>query len=427
MKKLYILLTLFCNVLSIAILGQNNFEVIPFPDSLEITSLAINEQGDLFVSTATGNGINDGIFRSQDNGQSWQCVYDFGASRNSWSVKINQYGEIYAIANFSIDGGSLIKSIDNGDTWISHAIPEGGGTHNRRLFLTEIDTLFISQSYSGGASLLRSTNDGIDWDTLFQTTGHSGEFINDLAIAENGDMFISLFGYFEICGGVYKSTDNGLTWQFMGLQSHQVTDLEYNSSGDLFISSRGSFDPTGGIYAIYHDQDTISPVFISTGTSGLVINSSDNIFAGNNWQNGIFHSADGLTFEFITPVMPGNCAISNLYPDSEQYLYATMEGTSVISRSIAPTITSIKIKPLRKQVGIFFNPYTNILNAVITDISDEKCFYQVFDCYGRIYVIGSMVINSDTFEIPLPVLSNGIYYLRIVSKDIQFSGKFLIK
>ena len=426
MIRLYILLTLFCNLLITSIWGQNNFEVIPFPDSLEITSLAINEQGDLFVSTATGNGIHDGIFRSRDIGQSWECIYDFGASRNSWGVKINQDGGIYAIANFSIDGGSLIKSIDNGDNWVSNAIPEGAGTHNRRLFIKGVDTLFVSQSYSGGARLLRSTNDGIDWEALFETTGHTSEFITDLAISENGDMFISLFGYFEICGGVYKSTDNGLTWQFLGLQSHQVTDLEYNSLGDLFISSRGSFNPVGGIYIIYHDQDTISPVFVSTGTSGLVINSSDDIFAGNNWQNGIFHSTDGLTFEFITPVMPENCAISNLYLDSEEYLYATMEGTSVISKSIDPTTTSVKIKPIRKQVGIFIDPFTNVLHAFINDIPNNKYNFQIINSNGKVSIVGSLNIHSDTFEIPLPGLSKGIYIIRIFSKDIQFSEKFLI-
>lgn len=426
MKKCHIFIALVINLLTIVVFGQNNFEVIPFPDSLEITSLAINEQGNLYVSTATGNEINDGIFRSQDNGQSWQCVYDFGVSRNSWSVKIDQSGAIYAIANFSFDGGSLIKSIDNGSTWLSHAIPEGSGTHNRRLFITGNDTLFISQSYSSGARLLRSTNDGEYWETLFETTGHTSEFITDLAISENGDMFVSLFGYFEICGGVYKSTDNGSTWQFIGLQSHQVTDLEYNSIGDLFISSRGSFDPTGGIYVIYHDQETISPVFISTGTSGLVINSSDNIFAGNNWQNGVFHSADGLTFEFITPVMPDNCAISNLYLDSEEYLYAIMEGTSVISKSIDPTITSNKNRSVRKLVGVYFDPSTYMLHAFINEIYNKKCYFQVMNSNGMISVQGCMNINSNTFEIPLPDLSIGIYFLRIISNDIQFSGKFLI-
>ena len=111
MKKCHIFIALVINLLTIVVFGQNNFEVIPFPDSLEITSLAINEQGNLYVSTATGNEINDGIFRSQDNGQSWQCVYDFGVSRNSWSVKIDQSGAIYAIANFSFDGGSLNQLI----------------------------------------------------------------------------------------------------------------------------------------------------------------------------------------------------------------------------------------------------------------------------------------------------------------------------
>jgi hypothetical protein len=57
--------------------AQDFWELMPFPDSLTITCLAVNQQGDIFVGTNTLTAY-DGVFRSQDAGQTWELVLDMG-------------------------------------------------------------------------------------------------------------------------------------------------------------------------------------------------------------------------------------------------------------------------------------------------------------------------------------------------------------
>lgn len=393
--------------------SQMSFEMLPFPDSLKTWAIAINSEDDIFALTTTGE--NDGILRSLDGGYSWQFVYHTSLSPRD--IKIRTNGEIYALA-FSQDS-SLLKSSDNGETWIKKFLPYE--VYQQKIFLYGTDSIFISQSKSNGVRLLRSINDGMDWDTIFETSLHAGEMLTDLAIDSNGDMYISLFGFWETSGGVYKSADNGLTWQFLGLLPSQITDLEFNSSGDLYISSRGP-----GICVIDHGSDVIRLVR-SAFASGLVINSGDDIYAGSIVQNGIFHSSDGQSFELITPVMPGDCPISALYLDSEEFIYAIMEDTPYIAKSTVSTVTSSKAKLYYEQAGIYIDTEGNALKAFLKHTSNEKCSYRIIDCCGKTTASGEGFIDSSTLEIQLPVLGNGIYFLQLVTGSSQISGKFLIR
>lgn len=393
--------------------SQMNFEMLPFPDSLKTWAIALNSDDDIFAITTTGE--NDGILRSLDGGYSWQFVYQTGYLHPR-DIKIRTNGDIYALA-FSFDDSSLLKSSDNGETWIKKFLPYE--VSQQKIFLYGTDSIFISQSKSNGVRLLRSINDGMDWDTIFETSSPVAERLTDMAIGSNGDMYICLFGFWETSGGIYKSVDNGLTWQFMGLQPSQIADLEFNSSGDLYISGGP------GIYVIDQGSDVIR-LLHSAFASGLVINSGDDIFAGSMGQNGIFHSSDGLSFGMISPVMPGYCTISALYLDSEEFIYAIMEDTPYIAKSTVSTVTSSKTKLFYEQAGIYIDTEGNALKAFLKHTSNEKCSYRIIDCSGKTAASGEVFIDSNTLEIQLPVLGNGIYFLQLVTGSSQISGKFLL-
>jgi hypothetical protein len=160
--------------------------------------------------------------------------------------------------------------------------------------------------------------------------------------------------------------------------------------------------------------------------SGLVINSGDDIFAGSIGQNGIFHSSDGQSFGMISPVMAGDCPISALYLDSEEFIYAIMEDTPYIAKSTVSTITSSKAKLFNEQAGIYIDTEGNALKAFLKHSSNGKCSYRIIDCCGKTAASGEGFIDSNTLEIQLPVLGNGIYFLQLVAGSYQISGKFLI-
>ena len=275
-KTFLALLVLIC-VLAVKSFSQDYFEPIYLPDSLDVYDLAVNEQNDLFVTVHSIYTNNSWILKSSDNGQTWQTVYEyiFGPAG---VIKINSEGTIYALAEYDWQESSLIKSIDNGQTWTYLHVPADNNFSNSGLYFQGDDTLFVAQSNSLKNRLLRTTDEGSNWDTIF-THINSSEFITSLAIKSN-TMYLSLSGFFENTGGVYKSNDNGTTWNLMGLFSNMVNDLSFNSTGDLFISTLGRNDPAG-LYAIYANDEFISPVFTGPSLTKLTINEGDDIFAGN--------------------------------------------------------------------------------------------------------------------------------------------------
>lgn len=403
------------------IYSQMAFELLPFPDSLSVSAIAVNNEGHIFVTTCC-SFTDDGIFRSIDGGQSWECLVASSGIQDFRDIKISPDGEIYVIANVAEGDSALLKSTDNGETWIKSIIPGGGPADNQKLFLTSGDTLYVSQT-SNGARLLKSINGVIDWEILYPNSGYTSEMITDLAIDENGDIFISLYGFLMGTGGVYKSDNYGMTWDILGLISHQVTDLEFNDNGDLLISDRGSDTPIGGIYIIYNGSEEITLLNASAGTSGMVINSGGDIFAGDNFQNGIYHSIDGQTFEFITPVMPGDCPISKLYLDSQQYLYAIMSDMPSIARSLLSTITASEKNIFDNQFRVYFDPVQNVLDVYLN--RNEQSQYIITDYSGRIIDEGN-TMTGNYFQIPLPYLNTGLYIIHVYNMKFTGSAKFIL-
>ncbi|HBZ68082.1 MAG TPA: hypothetical protein DEO70_14710 [Bacteroidales bacterium] len=239
MKKLCYSILLFFFLFT-RISAQDYWKLLPFPDSVNITCLAVTGQGDIFVGTNTTTAY-DGVFCSHDEGQTWELALDMGEN-GPISIAINKSGAIFVLG--SGVGWHLTKSTDNGVTWESLSIPDYGS--KVKIVTQGDDTLFVSQWASDGGRLLKSENGGVDWSLVFATELHVSEYISDIAIGPNGDIYISLSCFSPDMGGVYKSTDGGITWEFLGLENHQVKDVEVNEQGDLFAGVYYDFLEGGG-------------------------------------------------------------------------------------------------------------------------------------------------------------------------------------
>jgi len=412
MKKtilLILFLAQFCNRIE----AQDFWKTLPFPDSIDVACLAVNSQGDIFVGSAQ-QYVTNGIFRSTDSGQTWTMVLNT-ANFQIYSIAINEFGHIYA----SIGGFDLFRaSYDNGNSWNNINLPINGGIS--KIYCINQDTLMLGSGLNDGAILLRSPDRGITWDTLFMTENHTSEFVSDIAISGNGDIYISLMCYFPDMGGVYKSTDNGNSWEFVGLLSHQVMDVEINSFGDVFIGVFCDFDiGGGGIYALYHDSLEIHECLFGPFINGLVVNSANDIYAGSGMPDGIIQSLDiGLTFEFQNSGLPPGPK-GKLFKDSKDYIYALPDAPSNrIYRTVEPTFTSIYDifrKNSNAQIEICPNPVHEILQGFLplAKISNDEHFITLIEPSGKILIHKLIDLKENSFQINVNFLKPGLYFLII--------------
>ena len=238
---------------------------------------------------------NDNIYAGQSG--SWWGIYKSTDYGNSWTITDSEYvaarsmltspeGYIYV----GDDDGSFIRSTDSGNSWVvisitdkpitSIAVLDSGkifvSTHGRSLF-SSFDygnswTQILSPNlFYGIESIVADTNDylyaehsekisrstdlGISWELVGFIPSYPEEPV--LSIDESNNLY---YGYH----GLYKSTDQGITWSYMGGPSYIRSICSINNK--IFL---GTYD---GIYR--YDPD-IAP---------YVGNNYLPLHIGNKWQ-----------------------------------------------------------------------------------------------------------------------------------------------
>lgn len=229
-----------------------------------VYKLVVNEDGHIFA-LISGNGTGDhlaapALFRSTDLGNTWELIFNLGDQ-----IVIDSSGNIF------IGGSSLYVSRDNGDTWI---LQNEIATYS--LVLTSNDHLLAVF----GNGIQMSTDDGSTWNYIGSPETY-GMGIGPLVVNSRDDIFV------ETYSNVVRSTDNGSTWE-------PILDILFkgyifiNSNNDIFYSyfDKGIYRSTdnGNTWDIINEG--LSDLFLST----IAFDSANNVYLGNG--EGIFKSSN---------------------------------------------------------------------------------------------------------------------------------------
>jgi len=263
----------------------------------------IRYKGSIYVA------INDnGLYRSIDNGDSWSFVdvgYDWSIDRleihkdeilaatsgklfksgdgvnwtennfeGSFVKKIQSDGENIYIATLI---GGVIKSIDDGITWTN--LSDGAISEGVEAFEKNGDILYASKNDNSG-TLYKSTDDGINWE---QITVESGKWINGIYAGNDGI-------YLNLTDNILFSPDNGSNWADItnGLTGHRISQLYYYND-ILFANANGQVFTTIDNGANWKSSQNYISGFNCT---ALYVNES-NIFIGM-WGGGVARNTINL-------------------------------------------------------------------------------------------------------------------------------------
>ncbi len=185
MKKQYYLITILFFVFLNQMYSQDFWEQLYFPDSSSIFSITVDNQQKIII------GSGSGVYRSIDNDNNW--VFLGLKHYIIHSVAVNNNGDLYAGASAApqFDDG-LFRSTDNGETW-EKVLPDIGVYGNVMKILPLGDTILASLWDANGAQLIQSTDNCQTWNLKFFTE-NSNEFISDIIKTTTGNMYISLKG-----------------------------------------------------------------------------------------------------------------------------------------------------------------------------------------------------------------------------------------
>lgn len=249
--------------------GNSWKKIMPDIEDAEVYGIYITEDDHIWL----GTNFQGRIYLSTDSGETWENKRNGYDTGECWA-----FGESKDGVLFAGDGQyyKLFRSTDYGDNW------EFSATLRPLVFATDSNNIVYAGTQDG---LFGTTDNGITWA--------QNNFLKDIPVAtiliDNENNIYCGTGYYDNGNGVYLSTNDGVSWEHLGLDSMIVLTLEFDSEGTLFAGTKdnGLFKTTdkGQTWSQHTNGLYQKQVF------RLEINSNDDIFIGSE-EEGVFRSTD---------------------------------------------------------------------------------------------------------------------------------------
>jgi photosystem II stability/assembly factor-like uncharacterized protein len=270
-------------------------------DKLKIQTVAMIPQNEKIIFVGTGNGL----FRSQDEGETWQSLHDGLRDENIRALALSP-----SVPNMIYAGTSkgIFLSEDGGDHW-TEWFEESSGLSNmdiQDLIIHPEKPELLFAATSGG--LFVSRDEGDTWELTFEGSLSTGS--RDVRFIRFSSQANSL--YIGTASGIFKSSDGGKRWdkKWEGALPSPLALLSLDTDPEFIYA--GTPD---GLYKSYnrgitwiHDTtsdeavrhlvvDPKNSTHIYMGTARHFFVSPD---GGDTWDPLEFEEANGATLDSLT-------------------------------------------------------------------------------------------------------------------------------
>jgi len=141
-------------------------------NDIENNGIAVNDQLGVFVTDIIGGTPGGGIYRSLDNGNSWQKVINLSAN----SIMVANDQSIYSSVYYEPYHSGILNSSDDGSTWLD--ISSGLDLEKTIISFTQ-DKLGYVYAGSYGGGLYRSRN------PITEISKEYKDIISGLSLSQN--------------------------------------------------------------------------------------------------------------------------------------------------------------------------------------------------------------------------------------------------
>jgi photosystem II stability/assembly factor-like uncharacterized protein len=340
---------------------------------LDIRSLTVNVNGDLFA------GSRSGVFRSSDDGATWTPA-NSGLPYTANDLAVNASGHLFAAIGPQQGYGGVFRSTNNGDSWTIIGLKD---TAIRNIAVQPASGhIFVVTEL--GEGVFRSTNNGATWVAIKSGLPENcATSTFPIVSRSNGDLYV----VFDCEPGMYRSNNNGDTWAYIRMEGifAYVHSLAFNSNGHLFAGTSG--------LGVFRSTDNGSH-WTSTGLTGkfvpsLAVNSVGILFAGTN-ADGVFRSSQTTVHVKQTENrLPSAFALEQNYPNP-------FNPTTVIGYNL-PKDTRVKI--------VVFDLFGRVMKTLV----DEK------------KSTGTYKIEFDATDLP-----SGVYFYQLQTREFSQTKKLIL-
>lgn len=292
-----------------------------------VTSLVIDPTNPQIVYAGIYGTGSSGVFKSTDGGDNWTSMVNGMGTKNVRALAIAPTTPLTIYAG--LDSFGIYKSTDGGAIWS----PINNGLTETRIVALAIDSANPSTVYAAGANngVFKSIDSGIHW---FSTPGPGSGVLCLITDPVNTSTV-----YAGRTNSVDRSTDGGLTWDYIG---------------------QGISDPTLAPAVNALVIDPTAPAKIYAGSSRGIFKTTDS--ANSPWVA----SNTGLTSTFIAAMAIDWSKPSIVYAGTSNGVYKSensgntwkplnkgLIGTRTLCLAIHPAIPSIVYTGLGDSSNLF--------------------------------------------------------------------------
>lgn len=422
MKKLLIIgsnliLIFFSNICS----SQDYWELVNSPDSVNIFDIAVDTEGRIYLACPFSEGNLTGIFRSDDNCETWQrkvagMETSYGHTR---SIAIDNDG------NLIVGGNSRIfRSSNHGENWLEvyHAYP-GAYIFNQAAF--GYDSIFLV----GGAKdkgIIRSGDNGLNWQPVLDFNDYEPiyeEVTTGICFGPDGNIYACSRTYVGGYGSVYISEDLGFTWSVFfndGISGFQ--SIGFDQNGKLLVGTYG------GLYRFDFQLENWEFLTYNMVPVEMLMIGDSSIYLACDYESGgvagvVFSNDIGESYATLNSGMD--------YPDGNNFAIdgvgrILVSGTGHrLYRSYDTLITNIKDVNLtinQSYIVCSPNPFKDY-STIISKI-DKHTSLMIFD------IMGNLIIETELEPFGVYSLSDkglvpGLYIANINFNKQEYTFKII--
>ncbi|MBA2613052.1 MAG: T9SS type A sorting domain-containing protein [Bacteroidetes bacterium] len=272
-----------------------------------VNTLALTSSGNLLAGTDAGVSV------VTNSAGAWSAVNSgLPSNKPVRAIAINSAGNWFAgLGFYHYQNGNMIgdiySSTNNGISWVNTSTGYVGGV------IYSMCSHSSGNLFVGSAGIWKSLNNGASW--AYSMTGV--KIVNQTAkLVKNsaGDIFVlcrnNLLGTRLPYGGVFKSTDNGVTWQQI------VNGIKAQGLNEIFVDSQDNIWLSGGVLKSNAN---------GTGTIWGTPELYKSINAGTTWVQNTSIVGASASYDYIKEASNGKLYVASSFGTGQTNISSTID------------------------------------------------------------------------------------------------------
>lgn len=376
-----------------------------------------------FLNENTGyTGGRGKIYKTTDGGISWSL-------KNVDTLNFPEVNNIMFVNNNTgyagLESGKFARTTDGGANWqLSQTAP---GDHLHGMSFPSVDTGFAFTKYG---HFLRTTNAGVNW---IEITHFVGENYQDVEFIDNMSGFAGGYSNSLDAGLLRKTTNGGLNWNLVILDSIMVVYDLCKSNNSNWYAAGYDYDGNGVIYRSTDSGENWGYKKTSQKILSIHFPSSLTGYA-SAYNNITYKTTDGGNNWFSTYCINSG-ASDGIYFINETTGIAVSYYSQIIKTTTGGGVL-ISVEPQSYIVPHTYNLYQNYPNPfnpttkIKFDIPKAmNASLKIYDILGReisVIVNDFLIPGTYTFDFDGSNLSSGVYFYVLTGEWFVESKKMLL-